>query len=226
MRSLKKSYFLWAGIIAVIGFIIPLLIKVNSESWNSVLSLSFAILGTLATIATLIIAIVLYDNFGSDAKFKEKQADAVIELAQLLKKTRFSAEAKKLTYNLPAYRSTLLSLHLVEDYKMDSSKTLLFPSNFFENSINTIYITGDNYWLPEEIKVKMKFLEIFGLISVENPFDEQYVRLNVNHSAKDEWQKSVPRLTLEMFIINYTNLLTEIEIWLKRYSDVTVNLGF
>ena len=226
MIQLKKKHYFLTALILLAGFSIPLLLKPNAESWSSTFSLSFTIVGALGTIATLIIAILLYDRFGSSAKFKEKQADAVIELASVLKRKEFKAITNKMTYNLPAFLPTLKGVQSIANNNGDGKKALLIPELFFESHLNQLYFDQHNYWLPEEIKDKIKFLDILATFESDDYLSNQYARLSLKDSEDAVWGKTVPQLTLEMFIINYITLLSEIESWLRKYSPVLVNLGF
>jgi hypothetical protein len=223
MHSVRKSHKIWTIVLSTVGFMTPIILKEDRDSWNSVLSLSFTILGTLLSIATLLIAMLLFDRFGINAKFKDRQVDKVLELAIYLKETNISASTNKFRYFINASQSFISRRYEFPQYKTDENKTILFPGNYEElfKQLNEI---RNNYWLPQEIKIKMKFLEIYGLADVENHLEDQYVRLDINNNAQGEWKQSFPRITLEMFNINLHDLLREIDVWLKKHSNVTVDL--
>ncbi|MEO6540068.1 MAG: hypothetical protein ABIN74_03710 [Ferruginibacter sp.] len=208
----------------MIGVAAPFFLKGKTESWNSVLSLSFTILGTIATIATLIIALFLYDKFGINAKFKEKQADTVLELATALKKTQLSASTKGINYLLHVKQATHSNLDIIPSYKADRNKTLLFSTNY-EKLLSPILEFYYSYWLPKEIKEKMKFLDIMALVTVDDSSDEQYVKLIINNEKDAFWAQSFPKLSFEMFSINFHNLLKEVNAWLKIHSSIPVDLN-
>jgi hypothetical protein len=223
MYSIKRAHIIWTAIVCLIGFVIPLILKSSSETWNSTLSLSLTIVGTLLTIATLIIAVLLYDRFGINSKFKEHQVDKVIELALLLKDTNISVSTNQFTYFIHRSKSSILRRNEFPPYKIDSNKTILFPNNYDE-LFKAVNVIRNNYWLPIELKNRMNFLEIYGLASVEDPLDEQYVRLDINNSAEEVWMVSFPKITFEMLNVNLHDLLKEIEDWLKKHSNVLVDL--
>lgn len=225
MYSIKKKHIIWATLICIIGFIIPLLLKSTEEKWSTVISLSLAVVETLLTIVTLVIAIILYDRFGINSKFKEHQVDKVIELALLLKDTNISVSTNQLNYLIHRSKSSILRRTDFPPYQIDCNKIILFPNNYDElfKAVNGL---RNDYWLPLEIKRKMKFLDIVGLASVENPFDENYVRLDINGSSDKVWMVSFPKITFEMLNINLHDLLSEIEDWLKQHSNVAIGLQF
>ncbi|GAC1386765.1 MAG: hypothetical protein NVSMB45_16450 [Ginsengibacter sp.] len=225
MPLLRRKYLFWAILICIIGFVLPFLFKAKTDSYNSVISLSFTVLGTLITIVTLIIAFLVYDKFGINAKFKEKQVDTVIELSVLLKKTSMTVSASELNYLVHATQSSETIRNSIPAYKADSSKTILVPGNFSHliGNLNSLRLS---YWLPEEIKNKMKFLDIYALAVVNDPYNEEYVRLDFNNSSNNVWMKTFPRLTFEMFNINLHNLFKEINIWFEAHSNISPNFNF
>ena len=218
----KRNIFILSAI-SLVGFLFPFVLKDTTDSWNSVLSLSFTILGTIATIATLIVAFLLYDRFGISAKFKENQVDKVIELAILLKEINITISSNKRTYFVHKVQSDLKLMEDIPGYTTDSAKTVLFPDNFF-GLINNVTNIRKNHWLPKEIKDRMKFLDIPMLIAVENPLSDEYVRLNLNNSASNVWMQSHPKLSFYMIAINLHNLFKEINSWLSQHSSIQIDL--
>lgn len=222
MNSIKTKHIIWAIVIIIPLSLIPIILKDPSDSWNTILSSSFTILGTLISIVTIIIGVLLYDKFGITAKFKEKQVWEVIELAMVLLKTRISAKSNKIKYFVNATQSSEIMRKNFPAYQLDSNKTLLFPSNY-EKLIKEIYSFMNSHWLPKEIKDKMVIFDLLGFVDVENPEDHQYVKINFNDQGNDVWKCTVPQLTLEMLNINLNGLYVTIDTWLKKHSDIAPN---
>ncbi len=225
MSLLKSKYLIVASLISIVGFCIPFTLKEQSESWNSVISSAFTIFSTILSVITLIVAILLFDRFGITGKFKEKQADRVIELAEFLKSTNITATAKGLRYFVHATQSSEEIRNSFPRYREDSNKTILFPENF-ESLIKNLYIIRDNHWFPKEIKDKMKIFEIYGGVVVDNPEDDKYVRLDFNDGGNGVWMETIPKITFEMLNTNLHNLFIELEAWLKKHSDIIPNFKF
>lgn len=219
MHSIKTKHIIWVIVISFIGFMSPIMLKANSDSWNATLSLSFTVVGAIGTIVTIAIAVLLFDKFGITAKFKEKQVWEVIELAIVLLNTRISATSDKLTYFVNVTQSSETIQKGLPQYKIDSPKALLFPSNF-ETLITEIYGFMNSHWLPKEIKDKMKIFDIMGLMEIEDLDKSKYVKINFNNKGNDEWMGTIPNLTLEMLNINLHELYNTIDIWLKKHSDI------
>lgn len=222
MQSIKKSYLIIAAIICIIGFIIPFIIKSPSDTWNTVLSSAFTILSSVITIAAFIIAILLFDRFGVNAKFKQKQIDEVLEFAQFLKARNIHAKNSKFIYFIHQSQSYIESLNDVEEYEKDRVKTILL-SNDFLNFFETLFIFKTKEWLPKEIKTKLEFINIKATARVEKLEKEIFILMFLDETKNDDiWSRSIPKLTFEMFNINLSNLLKEIDAWLKKHSDIPV----
>lgn len=219
MSSINKKHFIWIALASIGLSIIPFFLRPNSDSWSSTLSLSLTIIGTVCNIITIIIVLLLYDRFGITAKFKEKQVWEVIELAILLKNTWITASSKKLKYIVNATQSSEELRKGFPEYQIDSQKALLFPSNFSKVT-EEIYTFMNSHWIPKEIKDKMKIFNILALADVENPDDDQYVKINFNNEGNEDWGISIPKLTLEMLNINLHELYITIDAWLKKHSDI------
>lgn len=225
MSSIKKQYLILFIALSIIGFLLPFFLKSNFDSYNSVISIAFTILGTLASIATLLVAILLFDRFGINAKFKEKQVDTVIELVSLLNKLPIHAQSNTINYVVGATQSSESIRFSIPQYKKDFNKTILFSKNF-EAKTNNIFEIKESAWLPIDIRNKMDIFDILGLKSVENPFDDQYVRITFKQEIVDEWMQPIPKLTLEMININLHNLYKEIEKWLKNNSNIPIDIKY
>ncbi|MGN6343260.1 MAG: hypothetical protein ACTHML_19940 [Ginsengibacter sp.] len=97
------------------------------------------------SVTTLIIAVLLFDRFGVNAKFKDRQVDKVLELAILLKETNITASSTKMTYYVHATQSSEEIRNSVPFYKEDAGKTILYPENF-KDFIKDLYAIRDSYF--------------------------------------------------------------------------------
>jgi hypothetical protein len=222
----KQKFILVSLIICIIFFLLPFLLFGNCESFYSKLSLAFSTLGSISTLITLIIAIKLFDRFGIEAKFAEKQFDKVIDLIELLKGKQIFIESNKFKYFIQPSQKQFQELKTLEQYLIDSKKTILISVEDYNNAVSSLLILKRNYWLPKQIKVKMEFLDIFGISEVENQNDETFVKLFFNLKTPEIWGKPLPELTFEEFNKNLIDLVSEIENWLKIHSDIPLDLKF
>lgn len=88
--------------------------------------LSLTIFATYSSIGTLIIAIFLYDKFGINAKFKEKQVFKVLDVAYFLVKMHISAETRGMTYLYNVLKPKTTFDYINKYVEFDSKKEVLF----------------------------------------------------------------------------------------------------
>ena len=227
MAVIKRSHLIGSTIIiCVVVFIVPFVIKSKSDTYISVFSLSFTALGTVATFATLVIAILLYDRFGLKGLFIERQTDKVLELARHLKNINLNAQAKTFTYIVHINFNTLKMFEGFPPYKEDQTKTILLSFEDYELFMKEIYEFKNSYWLPEKIKQKLKFLEIFGMKEVEDFNDGNYIKFSFGYSSENDTKITIPKLTFEMLNINFHALINEIDEWIKKHSEIPIDLKF
>ncbi len=225
MRGLKKHHLIFTSLIlCLIAFIVPFFLRNTNETLFSVLSLSLTAVGSIATVATLIIAIFLYDRFGLEAKFIEKQTDKVLELADNLKGKTFIAQAYEFKYMV---RPSKVQLTLILNHKLyegDLKKKVLISENYYP-SLDNIMAIRRSYWLPKEIKEKMTFLEFAATMKMTNPPEEkEYIKIEYKNDSEQAWGLAFPEMTFGEFLNNLYNLVDEIEKWLKKHSDIQIDL--
>jgi hypothetical protein len=224
----KFNYKHLIGFIAVclIGFFIPFITKTKDETLNSVISTALTAVSTIVAIITLIVGVILFDKFGINAKFKERQLDIVLNLISELKLINLTVSNGDFIYvnymrkciNL----ETLLINHHIDLYHKDKTKVLLLPSNF-ENLLNPIDKLLKNAWMPQEIKSKTEFLNIYLGKPVEKIDYSIHVSLDINNYGEAPWLETVPKLTFEMFTINLSNLITTTLLWIKQHSNINID---
>jgi hypothetical protein len=225
MNKLKQPRLIGSTIfIGVIIFFIPFLIKSKNDNLISTLSLSFTAVGAMATVATLIIAIILYDRFGLESKFVENQTNKVLELANLLKGRTIVVKGEKFDYFIRPSREQLLHLDEIPFYQNDRKKKVLISSNDFSTFEKDLIAIRRSYWLPNDIKESLAFIEIYGLLKVENPLDKQYVQMDFGSKTEKTWMLTLPEMTFEKFNSNLHDLVKSIEDWLDNYSNIKIDL--
>ena len=207
-------------IICLIGFVFPFIIKANNDTIISVLSLSFTAVAAIATVATFIIAVLLYDRFGLERKFIENQTEKVFELADLLKGKVITARIDKYNYLIRPSRTQLNEFNSLPFYPQYCKKRIAISMEDYYLSLGEILVIKRSYWLPSEIKEKMKFLEI----ALIYPSTEDCVKLEFKKGESREWNFTIPEMTFESFIMNLHDLVKAIEDWLEKHSAIPIDL--
>jgi hypothetical protein len=198
MPLIRRKYIIGFIVACIIGFVLPFIFQDSRDSFNIIISSSFVIVGGLASIATLSVALALFDKFGINAKFKDQQIDKVIELARIVSKMRVSVSNGQWNYLYNA-KNSINWFEGFPDYLDDKKKTILVSDKYVKQT-EVLYNILSNAWLPKEIKTKMDIFKIFAIAPVDQPFDSKYVRLSLNNIESNVWVETIPRLTLEMYI--------------------------
>lgn len=224
MKKFNKGHLALLILICFVGFVFPFFTKAKGESLNSTLSTSFTVVSALVAIITLIVAVILFDRYGFNAKFKEKQLDMVLSLVNELKLLSLTVSNGQLTYLNYVRKCINLERLPRNTYDVDKTKTLLVPDNFYE-LLKPLYILFSSPWLPSEIKEKMSFLNILGTNTV-NDFDySRYMRMNVNNKGVEPWVITAPTFTFGTFSSSLSELLTTTLEWIDHHSNVKVDFN-
>lgn len=225
MRKLKKEHLVVLSLgLCIIAFIVPFILSSCENTLFEVLTLSLTAVGAIAMIVTMLIAIFLYDRFGLEAKFIEKQTDKVLELADLLKGKTITVFGEGGSYYIRPSRSQLTTFNSFPNYKVDCKKIILLSLEDSEKALKEIVDLKRSYWLPKVIREKMEFLEIRVCIKVDNPSDESFVTFNFNFPVVGNMIKPLPEMTFEDFNRKLRDLVQVIEEWLEKHSEIPIDL--
>lgn len=225
----KQHIFISALILCSIAFIIPFLVRSCpcEESLFSVLALSFTAVGAVATVFTLIIAFLLYDRFGNDAKFIERKMDKVLELVDLLKgKCFYIKSLQGHVCHLRPSKSRIETIRKMKLYSNDRDKTILICIEDYEKYTDELLAIRRSYWLPEEINEKLEFLNIAMIIKVNNPDDDNFVKLYFDSKKVKEWSSTIPEITFGEFTDKLYDLVDTLENWVKKHSNINIDFKF
>ena len=229
-KKLKKKDLVGTCLVFLtIAFLIPFLIRKETDSILSVFNTAITSTSAVATVATLFIAIHLYQRFGLESRFISEQTDKVLEIVDILKGQFFMGNTNKYSYLLGTSREKIETTMKSPFYQSDKNKIVLINEEDFLNTWVRILEIKRSYWLPKKIKKKIEFMDIFMFDEVENPFDEKYIRIqNISKKKnlkKGEWLIAYPTFTFNDYNKNYYELIKSIEKWLKQHSDIKIDLN-
>lgn len=190
---------------------------------NETITVGAGIIGALASIITLLIALLLYSKYGVEKSVINKQTEAVFHLLTELKKTRFLIlwdEGNLLQLSLDT---------LGDEFLMDyENKKLLFSRSYIEE-VNNIWEMAEDVFLPINIVDKIRPLMV-QVISWEKDKKDYMLVIVPGSSTKSEddlfGKLNQKDMTLKEFIYKWTLVIEESKKWLKEYSNATVNLNF
>jgi hypothetical protein len=222
-RSRLYSSIIICAITIIIIVILSFILKSPNDSIVAVLSLSFTVIGALATVATLIIALMLYDQFGLKNKFIERQTDKVLELVDSLKGKVFRCKSNGVTYFIKPSQSFITELGYITQYQKDAKKIIVISQNDYETGVGKLLQLGRSYWMPKSIKARMVFLDIPAVLEVENSQIKDYIKLEFNADTDADLGIPIDKSTFESFNNNLLKLVVEIESWLQTHSGIKID---
>lgn len=222
MNNFKKIHIRLLILICIACFVFPFFTKSKEESLNTTLAISFTAVSTIVSIITLIVAVILFDKYGLNAKFKEKQLETVLSLIYELKLLSLTVSNGELTYMNYIRKCINLKRFPKNTYDVDKTKILLVPDNFYE-LLTPLYILYSSPWLPSEIKKEMNFLNIYGTNNIDDFDNSKYVSLNINNQGKKPWVITTPIYTFDSFSNSLFSLLTTTLQWLDHHSSIEVD---
>ncbi|MFZ5376888.1 MAG: ATP-binding protein [Patescibacteria group bacterium] len=146
----------------------------------SSLTVSSNIVSALASLVTLVIAVLLYSKYGVEKSVLDKQTEAVLRLLSELKKTRFIFEYKDgmLQIRLDNLRDKSWKNFKFRPIKDLEKKNLRFDIGYVEG-LKNIWDIADDIFLPVEIVEKINPLST-------QIYDQETLYQVINGNAKEE----------------------------------------
>lgn len=230
MKNMKKKELISISIFfLIVGYFVPFLIRSDSESTLTVFNASLTIISTTATVITLFIAIHLYQRFGLESRFIGNQTDKVLEIVDYFKGRMYYANTNKYKYFCGTSREKISMISKSPFYQKDKNKTILINNKDYEETWEKLLEIKRSYWLPKKIQNKIKFLDLYLTTKVDNPFDEQYIRIHNNIDDKKikevDWSITHPRMNFDEYNKNFYILIKALEKWLKQHSDIKIDFN-
>lgn len=191
---------------------------------------SSMLLSTFATIFTLIVALLLYDRFGGRSKAIDNQLKIVLELIEFLRTNKVNIESfgepEKLTWFI-WFSKDMSLFRKVPNFKYDKNKFVILRVGKDHLIPYEILRIINDFWLPDEIRKKMEFLEFrSGTFMDEHDFDKKnYVFLNFHHENQDYFLVS-ESYTFEQLLTNIEDLMNTIKSWIKRNTNIKIDLNY
>lgn len=215
----KKNLVFFILVICLVSFLIPFLLRDNEAKLLDTIAISFTALSAIATVSTLIIAILLYQQFNIDSLVIEHQTSKVLELIDYLKGKVVYIGIGEGNY-LSRFSVDDESLYNSKFYKEMSGMALVTRAEDFDQFINKIIDISNSYWMPKEIKDKIEFLKITGFMKELNPNEIKFyakLKFTSKENADDEWLIITPNLYEFQTNKNETINLNEAEFLVNDY---------
>lgn len=217
---MKRSIITSLLIVIVILGILPFFLTPQAKES---LSVGAGLVGSLASLVTLLIALSLYSKYGVEKSVLDKQTETVLRLLGELKKVRFLCEWEGGMLQLKLDR---LQNKFWNDYKY---KKLLFDGGYAEG-LNSIWEIADDIFLPVEISKKFDALRVQAILG--NQKGDGYMNVEVPgyfHRTKENHFFGLlngKQITVEEFVGLWNEVITVTKKWLKDHSNTSVDLNF
>ena len=163
-----------------LSLVFLLSVAICAQNWNSRLALAFTAIASLSTVATLIIAIKLYDRFGLKNQMVVKQADKIFELFDLLLTQTIVADGAHANWMVRANLDQLRSISATPLFATDADKVIFIAIENYEKFYDSMVPIKQSYWLPREIQESLDFLALGG--TLDTAFDPN--GYNKHHSGE------------------------------------------
>ncbi len=215
---MKKIVILLVVLSIVALGITPFFVTQNT---NDALSVGASIISALASIITLLIALLLYSKYGVEKSLVAKQTEVVFSLFEELKKTRLVVKDKESMLQLFLHT---IGRQFSSDYK---NKNIMFSRSYFEG-LNNIWQIAEDIFLPTEIAVKIRPLMVQLISGVKSKSKHMLVVVpGYVYEGKDDFFGKLNNrdMTLQEFVNQWESVIKESKMWLKDHSNTTIGLN-
>lgn len=242
---MKRKYILLIVVILVISFALPYVITKAYDDQFQILAFSFKAISAFASLTTLCIALLLYQNFNIDSIVIQKQTEKVLELVDLIKGKITYIKTDKFTY-LVKFSPESSSFYETPQYLSMAGLPIITRIDDYNDYGAKLINLSNSYWLPNEIRRKMDFLKFTALtkkVSIEET--SSYAKLKFKHidEEDDEWWLVMPNLNdysndfdnpikleetsflVNDYVTSKDSLSREISEWLKTKTSINFDLN-
>lgn len=224
MFNMKKFITILVLVIIITLGTIPFFL---TQTAQNALSVCTGIISSLASLITLLIALLLYSKYGVEKSLVNKQTEVVLNLLAELKKVHF-----KILHAGGGGGMLFLHLDRLGDayWEYCKDQKLLFSFNNYSEGLNNIWEITENIFLPPTIAEKMSPLIMMHMEGVEESKSKQYMKVCTIGSKQEQdgmfGVLNSKEITLQEFISSWKEVILISQKWLKEHSNISVDLNF
>jgi hypothetical protein len=216
----KKTQIILLIIFAILLLALPFIL--NNEI-NTKIGIGINLISGISSIATLIIALVLFNKFGIENSLLDKQTNEVFELLEELNKPLIIMQGK----------SAFLKINPAKPYDKHYERfygyNLIFSSNYMAG-LKIISNYGNKIFVPKPIADKIKALDIYMLTSLrkDNVINENEFLVTIKNNEYEDESSGKPNgkeMNFMEFTTLWNELLEEIKNWIKVNSSREAELN-
>lgn len=225
------------GTLLIILLILSIVIPLYSPNLEKVIIASTSLISAVASTLTFLLALLLFNKYGIESKFVDKQAESILELLALLKEQNLLI--------LGENRITQLFLGMINtiDYEDAGKTNLVFSISYFSD-LENIWKKGNSLYIPKSIRNALKCVTVSHLTQDELYLDKsKYSRVTIPSHKKwntnsDDYEDNSngesyakwgllngKEITLLEFQRNWGNVITMCTKWLENNSSISIDIN-
>ena len=234
-KQTREIVFLGIAILLGICIIIPFILP---EQVTGKFITGFSFVSAFCSIATLIIAFLLYDKFGIAKTIIDKKVNVVLELLEHFKGGRILAkytrnEGEKIITSVRVIRPKKDMSSYLE--KGTNGLLIAVNSNDYYNGMDKVSTLKNNIWMPKEIAVKLEPLQFYSFYKDEKIQNniEKYIRLQLgvgsltDKNQDENWMRpGNTEISFEVYLQNIESVFKAIENWLEKHTNMSIEINY
>lgn len=220
----RSNILLILSLTLILSVVLPILFRDNSETVNQTLNIIATLTSSIASLLTLIIAILLFNKFGIETPLLQKNTDVVFSFLEEFKKTGFKIEGQDVKFVLFIRVHHPIHKHFEERY----SEKLLFSANFISD-LEKLMKIAESPFMPKSIYDKVIKLNFFVLsYDVKDEDIKNYATVEVLGQQRTDakfGRFNHQDMTLFGFLNIIDEIKTELIEWINKHSNYSPDLN-
>lgn len=214
-------------LVIILSIFLPIIFRSNNETANQTITNISTIVGSFASLFTLIIAILLFNKFGIETPLLEKNTTIVFEFIEELKKSKLSLQGDNFFMMISMHNphEIIINSPFPESWYYD--KNLIFSENY-NKCLLRLFEISDNPFMPKTICEKVQKLNCHLLLMNVDWHDSQYTKVRVPGELEIDIEYG--RFNgKDITLFDFLNLIEDVKVelvkWITKNSDYTPDLN-
>ncbi|MDR1501245.1 MAG: hypothetical protein LBT43_02155 [Prevotella sp.] len=207
--------------VTILSVLLPFIFRSNTESINDTISIVAVLIGSFASLLTLLIAIILFNKFGIETSLLERNTEVVFSLLEEFKKISFIVSGENYALMIRPHDS--FHKHFEKYYK----EQLVFSVNY-AYSLEKLSKISESPFMPKNIYNKVSKLSFITLVIIEEENISKYATVMSPGDSLIGAKYGLFNQT-EMTLLEFLNMIddlrTEIISWIEKNSSYPLDLN-
>jgi fumarate reductase subunit D len=216
MKS-KSTIIFFCIVFLLLSIYLPFNFRDKSETLNQTINLTGTLIAALASVMTLVIALLLYEKYGIDTAVIDKRRQIVFNLLEKINGLIFFIEGKEISFAISMDSSDKKYLEKYYNLK------LIFSNTYLEE-LEKLFEISSNPFTPKAIVGKMNILKFrvlsFNISDAEKNNYAKLYPLGHRNEKEDFGQLNFNETTLYDFIVMYQDVKDATIEWISQNSSI------